>query len=291
MPYAIPPWIQPADTARNYLAGLQLGANIAQANQRLQAQREEAAMEAEIRTRQLEEQSQERRQRIMLDTSYKEQMLGLQERQLQETQKKNQFAVETAARKFAAQQAFRARVQSGEDPAKVMLEMGPLMGASSGDFSAALRQTSARPAGPVEAFPVTYEGKAVPGLLGVQTAGGGMRTVGIPGFKPEGTTSADRNMAASYLKSQRSELVKSLPPKPRAAENLPKWEAETAPVRQEIADLDRKIRGLLPALGEAAPALSVGGNTVRRVGRDPKTGRFKLLPPVPQDQLKSHDEE
>lgn len=106
---AIPPWIaQPADPAAHFAQGYQIGVHTGaqQAAQAFQQQQ----MALQERKMLMAQQQQE----------YEDQM---------NAQLLNMKAAETA-RKFQANQAFRARVASGEDPARVLMELAPDMGES-----------------------------------------------------------------------------------------------------------------------------------------------------------------
>lgn len=277
----IPPWIQPADTAKNYLSGLQIGVNIAQQTQRLQAQREASAIESEMKIRQLEEQSAERRQRIEMDKAYHDQLVGLRQQQLEEAAQKNALATKMAAGRFAAQQQYRTRVAGGEDPSKVMLELGPTMGAGAGDIGAALRATRVRekptwiPADPATGAPGHFETPA--GAVHIP-----------PVIRPE---SDSRLVAAqvSELKARRKDLAAGLPLRTGKPEDATKRAAG----EQQIADITRRIDSLLrlgPAARQSSLTNAAPTGGVRTVQRNPKTGRFEVAKPVPESELKSHSD-
>lgn len=106
---AIPPWIaQPADPAAHYAQGYQIGVHVGaqQAAQAFQAQ--QLALEQH---KQLMQQQQQ---------AYEDQM---------NTQVLNMKAAETA-RRFQANQEFRARVGAGENPASVLMQLAPDLGES-----------------------------------------------------------------------------------------------------------------------------------------------------------------
>lgn len=159
-------------------------------------------------------------------------------------------------------------------------------------MSAAFRSKAPGAGGPMEAFDVNYQGKPIPGLVSVPTGTGGMTTREIPGFRPQGPAPSDRREAASYLKGLRAELVKDLPMRPTDSTKVPAWQARNKAALDQIAEYDRKIRELLPALGgKAAPAET---SAVREVKRNPKTGRLELVAaeaPAPKYQdLNPHSE-
>lgn len=140
--YEIPSWIRPpGNLAQDYLSGLQAGSQIAHQRAALQQQAQISAVNAQVQQQQLQMQAERQRQQIEMQRAYHDQVTSLRQQQLAEQQQKIQTATQMAASKFAAQQAYSKRVQSGEDPAKVLLELGPAMGASAGDLGAALKST------------------------------------------------------------------------------------------------------------------------------------------------------
>jgi len=262
--YGIPPWIQPPDTARQYATGLQLGINIAQHQQRLQAQQEQAAMEAQVRAKQLEQETAFQQQKIQMDQAYKDQMIGVQKSRLEEAARKNALVTKAAAAKFAAQEQFRRRVAGGEDPAKAMLELGPSMAASAGDFGAALRSAK----GPTKAVWVPKDLQGAPGHF-LQPSGAAL----VPrSISDQGEMSASlRGQTISYWKSKRAQLVKDMPPAARTAETRAKRDAERKPFLDQIAEIDAKIEDLLKP-----PAKSTAAGGVRKLRRNERTGKLEF---------------
>lgn len=140
--YSIPSWIHgPGNLAQDYLSGLQAGSQIAHQRAALQQQSQISAMNAQVQQQQLQMAAERQRQQIEMQRAYHDQITNLRQQQLAEQQQKIGMATQMAAQKFAAQQAYQSRVQKGEDPARVLLELGPSMGASAGDMGAALKST------------------------------------------------------------------------------------------------------------------------------------------------------
>lgn len=107
--YAIPPWVgQPADPAAHFAQGYQIGVHTG-AQQAAQAFQQQQLAQQE-RKMLMAQQQQE----------YEDQM---------NTQVMNLKAAEMA-RKYQANQAFRTRVASGEDPSRVLMELAPDLGES-----------------------------------------------------------------------------------------------------------------------------------------------------------------
>lgn len=131
MAYPIPPWLTPkSNPAEEYSRGLALGANIAQERNRLQAQSEQAAMAAQVRQQEIERQALKDQQEIAITQAYQSTQSALKTRQLDQVQQALAMKTKQAASRFIAQQLFTQRVRGGEDPAKVLLEMGPQLGES-----------------------------------------------------------------------------------------------------------------------------------------------------------------
>lgn len=278
MPYSLPPWLQPADTTRDYLSGLQLGANIAHQSQALQEARERTAIEAQTRQQELERRMAEETQRLMQQKAYHDELISLREQQLQNESQRVQATTQALAQKSLAQQEYQKRVASGEDPAKVMMELGPGMGMS-GLPSMFGRRPPMKP-GPVEAFPVTMGGEKIPGVFSVPTSTGGMRTMDLPGYKPPGFSTSQQNAAAHYLQVRRKELSDSIIGRPDAAKNKP--------ILDQISTIDQQITQLLPALrtGQAPD----GGPQVHEMKKNPKTGRWEVAAPVKNEEVATQDE-
>jgi hypothetical protein len=151
--YEIPNWIKgPGNLAQDFLSGLQAGSQIAHQRAALQQQAQISAVNAQVQQQQLQMQAERQRQQIEMQRAYHDQVTQIRQQQLADQQQKIGMATQMAAQKFAAQQAYSKRVASGEDPAKVLLELGPSMGASAGDLGAALRSGT----GPKDIVPKAF---------------------------------------------------------------------------------------------------------------------------------------
>lgn len=126
--YPLAPWLTPStDTATEYSRGIQTGAQIAQERNRMQMQAEQAAMNAAIRQQEAERDSIRQQQKILMEKAYQDAQIGLRKQQLEQQAAVTELRTQQAARRFAAQRSYQQRVMAGEDPAKVMLEIGPSM--------------------------------------------------------------------------------------------------------------------------------------------------------------------
>lgn len=232
------------------MAGLQIGVNISQANQRMDMERERMQMETQVRERQMERQMEENRTRMATQQAYHDQLISLRQQQLQDMEQKNRMATTAAASKLAAQQQYRQRVAGGEDAAKVMMELGPAMGAGAGDIGAAMRATRGAQK------PTWIPADTATGAPGhFETPSG---AVHIPPRVTPANNMAMINATVSELKARRKMITDEMTPREPSDPTL---KARWLKQRREVDTLNRQIEGLLPglrALGvpteEAAPA-------------------------------------
>lgn len=142
--YAIPNWIQPPESlAGRYLQGIQIGNEIQNQRAQLAEAQNRFAINASIQQQQLQQQALAQQQRLEVEKAYHNQLIDLQQQQLKEVEQVNAVKTQQAARQFQAQQAFQQRVASGEDPADVLMQLGPQMGMHAGDMGAILRSRKA----------------------------------------------------------------------------------------------------------------------------------------------------
>lgn len=251
MAFEIPPWIRPADTATEYSRGLALGAQIAQQNQRLAAQQEQAAMEAAIRTQQIQREAELERTRVAVQEAYNQQRLDLERQQLDSYAAANNAKVMDAARQFAAQEEYRQRVAAGEDPATVGLELFPLLGLGAGDWGAAMRSRATPDEGPVQGQAVLGpNGEVLPGLIATPSASGAPVVRNIPGFRPEGIGPGEKNAMRVILEKRKKDIQDEMPPsKPRkSGPELDAWNQSLERIRQ----INEQINALYPGLTNMA---------------------------------------
>lgn len=150
MAIIIPPWLnqQGADPASAFVSAFRAGASVALEKAQLQRQSENAAMAAAIRQQENEQQARREDQKIAIESAEKKAQIGLEQQKLDLAQ---QMAVQTAraaAMSFQVQETYRRRVAAGEDPQKVLLELGPSMGIKSGLSSLAKAPTELFQPGP-----------------------------------------------------------------------------------------------------------------------------------------------
>lgn len=147
MAYPIPPWIP--DSAQQagplYAQGLQVGAGLAEANARLQQQAALATMEAAAKQEQSQREMEMEKQRMEISRQYQQIESGLKQRELDQQQQQISLKVNEAARQFAAQQRYQQLIDSGSDPAKALLEVGPDLGISMTGAAQLYKETMPQP--------------------------------------------------------------------------------------------------------------------------------------------------
>lgn len=161
---SIVPWVQGADPARYFgpMFGeaanassrrAQLGQEMmrmqmqqAQHAAELQAHQEQQAQEMELKKQVMQQNQLMDQQRNAITQQYHQQQNAIKEQQAQEASKKNALAAQNMAAKSSAMMQYQQRVQSGEDPNKVMMELGPRMsGGSMGGMGSILKQGAPPP--------------------------------------------------------------------------------------------------------------------------------------------------
>lgn len=264
MAFEIPPWIRPADTATEYARGMSLGVQIAQQTQRIQAQQEAAAMEAALKMQQIERESEFERQRIAVQDAYNQERLNLERQQLDQVGAVNQMKIAEMAKQFAAQEQYRQRVAGGEDPAKVGLELFPLLGMGAGDFGAAMRSQRSPATGPVQGQPVLGPGgEAIPGMIATPGASGGQVVHNVPGYRPEGISPGEKDAMRTILEKRKQAILDDMPlHQPKSGPAFEKWNQDLEAVRK----IDEQINGLYPWLTNMTATATAPA--VRRIGRD-----------------------
>lgn len=123
MPFSAP-WLKAPDLAQDWLHGVALGQQAAQASQRLQAEQARTAMEAEARSESLQRQMLEEQQRIAVSKAYKDAELGLRQQQIQAIQQQNAEKTRAAAMKLHQQTTFNNVYKDTGDVQKALFASG-----------------------------------------------------------------------------------------------------------------------------------------------------------------------
>lgn len=113
MPAGLPPtpWLQPADPAAHFMQAFQSGAQISEANARLQAQANEEALQLQVRQQEQQRQSLMDQQRLEVEKAYRQAQLGLAKQKLDEASQINQMRIQQASQLMQAQGRYRGRYQ------------------------------------------------------------------------------------------------------------------------------------------------------------------------------------
>jgi len=113
MAIVIPEWLKGPDVAQEYTKGLQVGAQVAEESQRLQAENTRTQMEAQARAASLKQEQTMQKQRLETETAYKQAQIGLRKQQLDEVGKVNAAKTKAAAMKLQDQHGFASDVAGG----------------------------------------------------------------------------------------------------------------------------------------------------------------------------------
>lgn len=104
---------------------------MAMENERLNQQRAIAEMELSAKQAAEAQERLRRQQELEIEKSYKQAQIGLEERRLQQYQRKLAQDIQESARAFAAQQQYQQEMSApGADALKVLMRLGPSVGAS-----------------------------------------------------------------------------------------------------------------------------------------------------------------
>lgn len=144
------------NTAQSYLSGAKLAIDQQSDQQRLAAQVQQHAQTIALEKQRLQQQAQlaeiemaakqaaqqreelVRQQQNEIENQYKQSMIGLKQRELEQDQQKLTLAATQAARQFSAKQKYESLIAGGMEPQKAILQVGPEMGIPGGAYTAAL---------------------------------------------------------------------------------------------------------------------------------------------------------
>lgn len=251
-------WVRAADPAANFIEAYRAGSAISSERARLNMQAQQSEIELQAKQQQLERESAMQSQKLEMDRQLRLATMGLQQQRLEAAQTIAKTRAEQAARQYSAQQAYEKALSAGVDPSKALMMYGPGMGSMASAMAAAERvsaKTTPQMPASLEAKPVTFQGKEVPGLLTVPTPTG-YRTLEQPGFvggeagKRTERLHATQNRLA-YLRGEKGDIVKAwggtsfptVPPK--SAERAKQWQAD----KQRLEDIQNEMGQLAPKVG------------------------------------------
>lgn len=292
-------WIQPPDTARNYLAGIQIGmeeqaaqARMAEIAQRQQLAQQQLMMEQQKLEMQHQENQQrhlEAQQELAINKTYRDMQLTAQKRQLdmagQVMQARTQQAAQQAAATMEWEQfnktldANPALDDTTREAARrtKLMEIGPRM--SPTHFNAYSQMMKAQVPLPkyLQGVPVMGpEGRPIAGMVGVPGASGNLIPRDIPGFQKEGSVGQANLLYARGYQKQLENINEQLDRFPYTDEDPPKdpivlqrWNK----LKKKRDELEKKIHQLVPEPGTASSKSSsgwqdIGGFKVRAIPSD-----------------------
>lgn len=263
--YPIPPWlnVSPAD----FGSAAARGAEISLGRERIAEEARQANMRSSIQSAEMAARRDEEQQRAQRESqqaeyekAYQQAQLGLKNQELDQSERQLQMQVQTAAIKSQAQLEAQSRIQAGEDPSKVWMELGPSAGMSGGGMASLLRGSEAfggaesiaglpdyfkqvrtgagsrrivqlpHPAsGPVSSLPVTdSEGNPIEGVFAVPSPSGGVSVHSVP--KKTASESLQNIISARRGSAGSTKTGTSKPDKiPKAAIDHLKSNPELAP--------------------------------------------------------------
>jgi hypothetical protein len=113
--YSLPSWLEgdPTASAKNWLSGVQIGAAIGEAKNKLKAQQQQFAVEAQQKQDQVTASALKEAQELQVSKAYNDQQVSLKQQQLKIADEKVGAEIQKAARQFQAQQAYQKDFESG----------------------------------------------------------------------------------------------------------------------------------------------------------------------------------
>lgn len=278
------------------------------AQQKLQQEAVQSNMELQAKQEAHKDDMMRRQHEMMIQDQYQKQMIGLKQQQLEESSKIVQMKTMESARKFQAQQAFKAEaeqaIQGGEEPEtayrQAAMKFGPEMGMTGPGMASLTKTASGTPSDFGQA-------SAIPGLpeeqyKKVRTSSGGYHVVKLPpnmdttGPAPAGYVRSGNRVLPErepievrQTRKDISDLEKALDKEPIAQiakfaemkiargdkpSSGQKSALETYKVRKEAIE---KLRSTLPGAGKSAGKFKEG-----QVIRHKKTGeKYRVTNGVP----------
>lgn len=115
--YPLPSWIQthPDDVANKFVSGLQIGATLGEARNRLQQQANQSAVENQLQQDKLTASTIQQTQELQVKKAYEDQQVSLATQKLDAAKQKIGLETMKAARQFQAQQSYQKDYQDALD--------------------------------------------------------------------------------------------------------------------------------------------------------------------------------
>ena len=115
--YPLPSWLQasPTDVANKFVSGLQIGAQLGEARNRLAHQAQQSSIENQVTQEKLAASAMQQAQELQVKKAYEDQQVQLAQQKIAAAQQKVGLETAKAARQFQAQQAYQRDYQAGLD--------------------------------------------------------------------------------------------------------------------------------------------------------------------------------
>lgn len=143
-----PSWLKPANEAQYYGQGYEMGAQIAQANARLQQaalasqqQHQEAAQRLALSKQQADQEHQLEAQRLAISKAYQDQQISLRKQEVQQQATRLQMETKEAAARYEIGERIKA---DPEHAADIFMQYGPAANIPGTALAIALRQQAMR---------------------------------------------------------------------------------------------------------------------------------------------------
>lgn len=233
--YAIPPWLaKDEDIAGKFAHGVQLGAQIQQANVAHQQQAQEAQMRMEQAAKQNEQDFYLRQQALQIQQAQHQQESALKQQQLQQAQQKIQIETQQAARQFAAQKMIDQAASEGKDIGPLLLQHYSDLYSTGGGIGQLYKAVHPQPQVPGSIAQQNIGGKP----FAVITQPGGKMSLKQIQDKPESDV-AERQLQHDYRMQLRSDLNELM--KEQRDDTMGKQYAER-PSKADDSELVKSVR-------------------------------------------------
>lgn len=266
------------NTAQAYLGGAriaveqqQLAASVAQHSAQLQLEQQRLQQQAqmaemELAAKQAAQQREElvRQQQNQIENQYKQQMIGLKQREIEQSHQKLVESATAAARQFAASQNYEQAISSkAMTPQEALFKYGPDMAAGAGFFSAAGQASR----GATDLGGATHVAGLPDNYMQAMTGPNSRQIIAIP--NSAGTSPGTETAKIRALSAEANALSKSLAsPDPFLLKTHP-----------ELIEADRKRLDTIRAALDKSTGL--GGATIPAgITNTPSTnriGRFNVI--------------
>lgn len=130
--YGFPPHLARAqETPVEALSrGIQLSMQARQMEQQAQLQREANAISAQVKLEEMAAENRRAEQRVLVDKAYNDAIVSVRQQEAETRAADLQRKMQEASSRYAIQAQAQRRIQAGEDPARVWMELGPSLSGS-----------------------------------------------------------------------------------------------------------------------------------------------------------------